>query len=384
MLTLEQDRACLAELESQIAHLERSLSALRGKREEAQQRLAAYKYPVLTLPNEITSEVFQHYLPPYPLCPQLSESPSPTLLSHVCRQWREIALGTPSLWRAISLSGNPFLPGRLTHISNVLGRSGCFPLSIRADEFDDRDIPHVGFGALAAAIHDVERWEHLHLRLQQPYRITIQGAMPLLRHIDLEFQGESPYIDFGDAPLLRSAILHSNCWSTINLPWTQLTSLTLRFTSITDSLRILRETPDLIHCELELYCPNLNGDPTSVVEHDLPLQFLESLVFRDIFGHGSLSGCLRPFVTPALRSLRITESILQPDHIGTLASFLTKSGCDLQEVCITGKRAVTAAAYCEAFPAIQRFSFERQYPGIEYFEGSDSDLSGEESSPDSD
>ncbi|KAJ7611900.1 hypothetical protein DFH06DRAFT_1485058 [Mycena polygramma] len=283
----------------------------------------------------------------------------------------------PSLWRAISLSGSPYLPERLTHIFNVLSRSGCFPLSIRGDEFDDRDISHVGLGALAAAIHHLDRWEHLQLRLQQPYRITIQGAMPLLRHIDLEFQGESPYIDCGDAPLLRSGILHSNCWSTINLPWKQLTSLTLRFTSITESLRILRETPELVHCELELFCPNLNGDPASVVEPDLPLQFLESLVFRDIFGHGSLSGCLQPFVTPALRSLRITESILQPDHIDTLASFLTKSGCDLQEVCITGKRAVPGAVYCEAFPAIQKFSFEQQYPGMEYFEDSDSGSSSD-------
>ncbi|KAJ7641164.1 hypothetical protein FB45DRAFT_712335, partial [Roridomyces roridus] len=57
--------------------------------------------PVLTLPNEITSEIFVHFLPPYPVCPPMTGLDSPTSLTHICRQWREIALATPKLWRAI-------------------------------------------------------------------------------------------------------------------------------------------------------------------------------------------------------------------------------------------------------------------------------------------
>jgi hypothetical protein len=52
---LEAYRTRVADIEAQILYLERSLSALRIETALAQERLDAYKYPVLTLPNEIIS-----------------------------------------------------------------------------------------------------------------------------------------------------------------------------------------------------------------------------------------------------------------------------------------------------------------------------------------
>ncbi|KAJ6560151.1 hypothetical protein B0H19DRAFT_945240, partial [Mycena capillaripes] len=66
-----------------------------------QERLNSFKYPVLTLPAEIISEIFVHFLPIYPSCPPLTGFLSPTLLTQICRKWRHIALTTPALWRAI-------------------------------------------------------------------------------------------------------------------------------------------------------------------------------------------------------------------------------------------------------------------------------------------
>ncbi|KAJ7235301.1 hypothetical protein B0H12DRAFT_149278 [Mycena haematopus] len=61
MLTgLEADRARVAAINAQMADLENSLSALRLEQVQVQSRLDSYKYPVLTLPNEITSEIFIH------------------------------------------------------------------------------------------------------------------------------------------------------------------------------------------------------------------------------------------------------------------------------------------------------------------------------------
>ncbi|KAJ7917678.1 hypothetical protein B0H13DRAFT_2657737, partial [Mycena leptocephala] len=68
MLTnLDADRSRVADISAQILDLERSISALRIEKTQAQERLDSYKYPVLTLPNEIVSEIFIHFLPPYPL-----------------------------------------------------------------------------------------------------------------------------------------------------------------------------------------------------------------------------------------------------------------------------------------------------------------------------
>jgi hypothetical protein len=44
-------------------------------------------------------------------------------------------------------------------------------------------------------------------------------------------------------------------------------------------------------------------------------------------------------------------------------SFISKSGCELQKVCITGKRSVTKASYRNAFPLVQKISFKGPYVG---------------------
>ncbi|KAJ7231014.1 hypothetical protein C8J57DRAFT_966010, partial [Mycena rebaudengoi] len=73
------------------------------ERQDLQTCLDAYKYPILTLPTEITSGIFVHFLPPYPQCTPATGLSSPELPCQICRVWREIALGTPQLWRAIEL-----------------------------------------------------------------------------------------------------------------------------------------------------------------------------------------------------------------------------------------------------------------------------------------
>ncbi|KAJ7108815.1 hypothetical protein C8R44DRAFT_584453, partial [Mycena epipterygia] len=53
-------------------------------------------YPFLTIPTELTIEIFFHCLP-YKFT-QPSPSVAPMLLGTVCRQWREIAWNIPALW----------------------------------------------------------------------------------------------------------------------------------------------------------------------------------------------------------------------------------------------------------------------------------------------
>ncbi|KAJ6483087.1 hypothetical protein C8R45DRAFT_787134, partial [Mycena sanguinolenta] len=88
----------LSDIETQMLDLARSLSALLAEQKVVQERLDSYKYPVLTLPNEMVSEIFIHCMPPYPQCPPLSGALSPTSLAHICRKWRAVALATPELW----------------------------------------------------------------------------------------------------------------------------------------------------------------------------------------------------------------------------------------------------------------------------------------------
>ncbi|KAJ6504128.1 hypothetical protein C8R47DRAFT_1247934 [Mycena vitilis] len=45
-----------------------------------------------------------------PTCPPLTGTLSPTLLTIICRQWREIALALPALWRATVYRSSPMTP----------------------------------------------------------------------------------------------------------------------------------------------------------------------------------------------------------------------------------------------------------------------------------
>jgi hypothetical protein len=85
-------RATISQLDARILVLENSLAAARCEREKLQSRLADYKYPVLTLPAEITSEIFTHFLSIYPMCSPI------TRLLHLCSWDRYAANGAISHW----------------------------------------------------------------------------------------------------------------------------------------------------------------------------------------------------------------------------------------------------------------------------------------------
>ncbi|KAJ7866328.1 hypothetical protein B0H13DRAFT_1898144 [Mycena leptocephala] len=294
---LEADRARIADLESQI-------SALRKEKNLAQERLDSYKYPVLTLPNEIVSEIFIHFLPTYHRFPPLTGLFSPTLLTHICRTWREIALRTPALWSAISAYGDVPSEQTVRTFDTWLKRSRSRPLSVQIVDLTDSDVA----GILAAVVPHCARWEYLDLYLPPSHLPIIEGPMPLLRHLDLEFR-EYPATDvlaFREAPLLRTAVLQNAASSSVILPWAQLTSLkTLA----------------------------LNGPGRLVT---------------DLLG---------TFIVPALRSLKTREEILGASPIELLTGFISKSGCKLDKVHIAGARLLPPDSYRQAFPSIRKFSF---------------------------
>ncbi|KAJ7859526.1 hypothetical protein B0H14DRAFT_3629560, partial [Mycena olivaceomarginata] len=253
MSTLAADRARLADLDAQILDLERSLSALRSQRQPVVfERISAYIYPVLTLPNEITTEIlFIHFLPNYPRWPPLTGPDSPTLLAQICREWRDIALETPALWRAISLSNSRIPFEHRVHLCNLwLSRSRCSPLSL---ELYRHPIYPLHMNELVSAlVSHRARWERLIVNdFSLSHLLAMDGPMPLLRTLELYTDNLDIQVSFLEAPLLRTVVLWDAATETIALPWAQLTSLTLSDVSPQYCASILRQTSNLIHCALE-------------------------------------------------------------------------------------------------------------------------------------
>ncbi|KAJ7302658.1 hypothetical protein DFH08DRAFT_71592 [Mycena albidolilacea] len=355
---LKADRSRLAYLAAQILDLERSLSALRAEQTLAQGRLDAYKYPILTLPNEITSEIFIHFLPIYPAPPPLIGIHSPTFLTRICRTWREIALATPQLWRSIGISGMLFRYRGERRISEAwANRSKTCPLSININDRSD-----IGPTLLAGIIPHRARWEHLRLLVPPHSLAAMNGPMPLLRHLDLDIAGASAsagnnVLTFHGVPLLRTVILQGGyVLSRVTLPWEQLTSLTLKHLKPSACAPILQQARNLVHCDLQVW--NISG-LDDYQGPDIVLPYLESLVLGFLSVRKPTTDFIHTFMVPALRTLELPENCLGPYPVVSLESFILKSGCTLQKLRILQGNLERENSYPLAFPSIPDFSFTR-------------------------
>jgi hypothetical protein len=203
-------------LDARILALEQSLVATKLERQDLQTRLDAYKYPILTLPIEITSEIFVHFLPPYPERPPATELSSPHILGQICRTWREIAFGTPRLWRALELrDGSSTMALEL--LGTWLSRAKNCPLSICLEYnkyYPDMVIEVIPF--VEAIIAHAKRWEYIDLKVPlnlQILELIASGSdFPLLCSVTVTHSGAEDMVDvpmslFSNAPKLKEFTL---------------------------------------------------------------------------------------------------------------------------------------------------------------------------------
>ncbi|KAJ6492708.1 hypothetical protein C8R47DRAFT_1119552 [Mycena vitilis] len=346
---LKRDRTGVAETRSKILNLEDSLAWMYLEKALAKERLDSYKYPVLTLPTELVSEIFIHSLPLYPLCPPLLGFNSPTILLQICRQWREIALTTPALWRAIQLSDPHIAFKHQWRIADAwLVRSGCCPLSMHVNE--EQLFP--------ALLPCRARLEHLKLIITDPVNLSpLHGPMPLLRQLDLSLGWHLGAFTFDNVPLLHSVTMDYGALRVVRLPWAQLTSLTLNHVDREQCGRVLQQTSCLVHCKLVFRNLWSRGS----VETDIALPCLKSLVLYAVEEVDGWQGAafFGTLITPSLLSLDIAEVFLGQIPTKMLASFIERSGCQLEEVSIyfpIRTRARLEMDFRAAFPSIPKFA----------------------------
>ncbi|KAJ7487315.1 hypothetical protein B0H11DRAFT_2015205 [Mycena galericulata] len=348
------DRTLIEDLEGEISTLKESISKLRAKQKRARKRLNAYKYPILTLPDEMISEIFLHFIPPYPRCPPRTGRKSPLHLTHICRKWRVIALATPALWRAVSLGGLNSSEDHVRFLEAWLSRSGTFPLSIQMHD----DTPAISKAKLEAVGPHRARLEHVDVHVESLTMLLplAAGPLPLLRTLEIRV-GDHAYepsgVAFRGVPLLRAATLWDFTYPTDFVPWGQLTSLSLVDKEPDAVTRILKWTPQLVHCEL-MVCDDEQEQPYTTLPHLKTLTLMK-------YDMNELTppAYLNAFILPSLRRLQIPDEFLRPDPVDALGAFIKKSGCKLREVFITGDIIVPKSTYRDEFPEIKKFAFDR-------------------------
>ncbi|KAJ7030647.1 hypothetical protein C8F04DRAFT_1397768 [Mycena alexandri] len=342
--SLAADRARIAVIKAKITELERSLSSLNEEKDLLQERIDGYTYPVLTLPNEIVSEIFVHFLPVYPDPPPIIGRSSPNVLGQICRKWRDIAFSTPALWRgiALSLQNGKRLDQKLRLLETWLQRSGSCLLSINMDLA--YAIAPVASGSFLASIaaHS-RRWEHLQLcssdlpfpSIVAPFP-SIVAPFPFLRTLymslaePVESNTQSPISPFHAAPLLRTVVVFPWHHSDITLyPWSQLTTFTALLIFPDHCVDVLSQTVNLTYCKLSIR-PGYGDGPK--ISQSVTLPHLETFIIRGSFYSNLSWRFLDIFTLPALHKFQASESILQGQPVNTLKSLFSRSRCNVQEL----------------------------------------------------
>ncbi|KAJ6518208.1 hypothetical protein C8R47DRAFT_8409 [Mycena vitilis] len=344
LFPLAYARSRSSEIDSEIATLEMSISKLKAERAILGIHLSSYIYPVLTLPNEVISEIFLQSLdpadPPFPPSNStLTGSASPLYLGHICQRWRDIALSTPSLWTVISLTTSVRIPhSRLRLLDIWLTRSRQCPLSVT---IADNGWPTLARQFVDAIAPHHRRLQVLRLKVGHEDLPKWQSELPLLRVLHIYPMHWSAYTQppdrvsplFLSAPNLNTVAIHSNHRAMFPLPWEQLTSVSiLTHGCLDNATHVLRKAPNLTDFTAELgQFSSLLGLPDIELPPIPPLMHLRNLVLlRAPAALPSTNTALQTRILGILTLPKLHRLDVGAPLVSAAAALITRSSCPLE------------------------------------------------------
>ncbi|KAJ7507108.1 hypothetical protein B0H11DRAFT_1970273 [Mycena galericulata] len=350
------DRPRIADIDAQVRELEEPPQFLRDERGllNSKKRLDGYICSILTLPTEIVLEIFSLLLPVYPRRPPAIGVYSPAKLAQICHIWREIALSTRSLWRAMSffLVKEKRLKSQMQILETWAQRSGNLPLSIAVVSRLQTDVYYPRF--IQAMVPHCARWEYLRLDLPLHDAHWAKSRMPLLRSLEIGLYDPSGIL--ASIPSFNAPNLHRVTLERYlpifdaAVPWAQLTTLILNSVTPKGCARILKRTPNLVNCSLSI-CESMHSTAVTFAA-TTSLRRLESLIIAPKC-HSSPRLEFGTLTLPALRRLQMPEFFLARDPILTLLFLISRWGCTLDDLHITHSTR-SAAMYRTAFQFVPK------------------------------
>ncbi|KAJ7762043.1 hypothetical protein DFH07DRAFT_1059748 [Mycena maculata] len=332
-------RARILELDKEIGLLRQRLEQLQDERTVL---LDSLSFPILTLPTEITAEIFAWTLPRTPRDPRSSDAP--LLLTRICQQWRNIALSIPQLWTTVSFPADEIAarsPARDYLLDFWLTQSQLFGLSIHIHHLNDDRYPddeaHESIDTcLDIILRHASRWHNASFKLLfqclgKLQDIRPDGDFPLLQHLVIGVDSSSDEYDGPDVLTFTSAqqlqsvemLIGYASLSTVALPYLQLTRITCRSVTVQELCTVLCRSPNLVDGVFVLCA---GGDLNHASPP--PQLCLKALALRagDTAGP-HLIRALGSLTLPVLETLEISDF---DDH-GLLAvhSFLQRSSCKI-------------------------------------------------------
>ncbi|KAJ6533079.1 hypothetical protein B0H19DRAFT_1187037, partial [Mycena capillaripes] len=210
------------------------------------------------------------------------------------------------------------MPVELFHI--WLSRSGNLPLSLHC-----RDVSEAG-ALLEASLAYSHQWQDVKFTISSGsfQKLNLRHtSLPMLRSISIDVSSwinepTPERVIIQGAPILREAHLSTPPHLKFDIPWPQLTALTLRHSiDLVECISLLRGCPDLVILTVQTV-------GTAIPHTDfLTLHFLESFSCR--FGDPSI---LELLTLPRLERLTVTGGDVE--HAAVLEAFIRRSTCPLR------------------------------------------------------
>ncbi|KAF5323886.1 hypothetical protein D9611_008274 [Ephemerocybe angulata] len=363
-----QLKAQVQDWDQVIADLDRDLNALQQVQQHlSRQRercvLSKKKYeallePMRRVPDEILAAVFLECLQQEPegwaaMTPTEGTKHPAVTLTHVCRRWRNLAVGTPRLWAQVDLrvpsrpNSRRTIP-RLTHLVRVsTQRSGACPMTIKIKVDTGESVPMMygwgntdGYEAVLKELVDEvcissERWRSLSLSaILDPER----GNLPLLQfftaianplpaltqvHFEVSFETQDSRLrsicpKVLNGPALRSVSIIkpsgqlSSHGFNIHRPWAGVRNdgvapemANFGVTSLV-ALELLKSLPSLVHFDVDIDHAARDGEEELVLAaaaEPTQLPFLQSLSLK---GFAVSPGFATSLTLPSLQSMSFT------------------------------------------------------------------------------
>lgn len=307
-----------------------------------------------SLPFEILQEIFLWCVPPRPpqieyFCPTLhmtgcSSQVAPLLLCQVCRLWKDLALTLPQLWTSLDVYVSLGKSRPASALAKLwLARSGALPLSLGLFQQNESNDNRVAAGEILDLYKRyIHRWSNIYFDLTGPRYCRLltaqQRSAPMLKRFRMqtyyriyEEEEKDLFGIFDIVPCLshlsvsRIPDLNLLGETTVNIPWSQLVSMSLDYVpSVGTGLHLLVKSPSLVDCSFKINA--MTGPlPITPVLHNM-----SSLLIN--IGFEQISFFLENVSLPGLT--RITIYVRGPlDQYGwpqiAFGAFLKRSGCHL-------------------------------------------------------
>jgi hypothetical protein len=307
--------------------LENVLKDLRSRRvalAHFTQEHRAILAPVRRLPSEILGEVFSLCLHHRWQDRVFDVREAPLLISQVCVGWRDAALSNAKLWSTISIVLQDSVESELALVETWLDRAGGHPLSIRLIDLWQTAAHPV----LDLILSRCDRWQHIELDVAPSFFDGLDSGLSTLESASFLTGAiwTQPMNTFLQASRLHCLHIFSHCMT--QMPWSQLTELHAHELSPQKCVEIIRQTLNLISCELGFI---LGNDMEALPPPTCQIRLSQLRILR-VFS--SETGYLFDNLTlPALLEIQLKQHDAQvTPWIDPFISLLHRSSCAVQKL----------------------------------------------------